>query len=100
MDTARHNVPDADVLLCDGLPPDTGRYRAIVSNPPLHRGKDTEPGPLRRLIDEAPRRLGRSGELWITTQGAVPLRDRLEQRFPKVQLVHKDRRFTVWRAVR
>lgn len=100
VDTARRNVPEANVLLCEGLPQDTGRYRAIVSNPPLHRGKDTEPGPLRKLIDEAPRRLGRSGELWITTQGAIPLRERLQERFPRVELVHKDRRFTVWRATR
>jgi 16S rRNA (guanine1207-N2)-methyltransferase len=100
VDTARRNVPAANVILQEGVPPDTGRYRAIVSNPPLHRGKDMEPGPLRALIDQAPRRLGRSGELWITTQGAVPLRERLQERFPKVELVHKDRRFTVWRAVR
>jgi len=100
VETARRNVPEANVILQEGLPPDTGRYRAIVSNPPLHRGKDMEPGPLRQLIDQASRRLGRSGELWITTQGAIPLREKLEARFPKVQLAHKDRRFTVWRAVR
>lgn len=100
IETARVNVPEATMYLCDGIPTDSGRYRAIVSNPPLHRGKDLEPGPLRELIELAPRRLGRSGELWITTQGAMPLRAALEAKFPKVQLVHRDRRFTVWRAVR
>ncbi len=100
VDTARRNVPSANLILNDGVPADTGRYRAIVSNPPLHRGKDLEPGPMFQLIEQAPRRLGRSGELWITTQGAVPLRDRLQEKFAQVQLVHKDRRFTVWRAVR
>ena len=96
----RANVLDATTHLRDGLPPDTGRYRFIVSNPPLHRGKDIEPGPVRALIDAAPRRLGRSGELWITTQGAMPIRGHLQDRFRLVDQVWRDRRFAVWRAAR
>ena len=100
VDVARANVPGAAVHLADGLPEGTGRYRAIVSNPPLHLGKDLEPGLLRTLVEAAPKRLGRSGELWITTQGAVPLRALLEEHFGAVQLVVRDKRFTVWRAIR
>jgi 16S rRNA (guanine1207-N2)-methyltransferase len=97
---ARVNVPGATVHLADGLPTDTGRYRFILSNPPLHRGKEATPGPMRALIDAAPRRLGRSGELWITTQGAMPLRGHLQDKFRLVDRVWRDRRFAVWRAVR
>ncbi len=100
VDTARENVPGAEVMLADGLPPQTGRYRFIISNPPLHFGKDLEPGLLRQLVADAPKRLGRSGELWITTQGAVPLRALLSESFSNVQQVRRDQRFAVWRAVK
>lgn len=100
VDMARRNVPEATVHLADGLPPDSGRYRFILSNPPLHKGKDAELGPLRALIDQAPRRLGRSGELWITTQGAMPIGEHLRERFRTVERVWRDGRFAVWRAVR
>ena len=100
LQTAQINVPGAVAHLADGLPADTGRYRFILSNPPLHRGKDSTPGPMRRLIEAAPRRLGRSGELWITTQGAMALGAPLREKFRTVDRVWSDRRFAVWRATR
>ena len=100
LEAFRVNVPEAEAYLCDRLPPDTGRYRFILSNPPLHRGKEATPGPIRALIDAAPRRLGRSGELWIATQGAMALRGHLQERFKVVEQVWRDRRFAVWRATR
>ena len=55
---------------------------------------------MRRLIEAAPRRLGRSGELWITTQGAMALGAPLREKFRTVDRVWSDRRFAVWRATR
>jgi len=100
LEAFRANVPGATAHLADALPSGTGRYRYIVSNPPLHRGKDRTPGPMRALIDAAPKRLARSGELWITTQGAMSLRGHLQDKFPVVDRVWRDRRFAVWRAAR
>jgi 16S rRNA (guanine1207-N2)-methyltransferase len=70
-EAALENVPEAEILT-GGIPP-RRRYDLIVSNPPLHRGKEMDLSVVTRLIAEAPRHLQRDGALLIVTQKTIPV---------------------------
>ncbi len=95
----RENVPSARALLGDawrGVP--DWSYDRIVSNPPFHRGKAEDFGALGALIDDAPARLAKGGELWMVTPRQLALTDRLRERFADVEVAVQDSRYRVWRA--
>jgi 16S rRNA (guanine1207-N2)-methyltransferase len=99
---ARENLPGA-LVRCgaswSALPAYT-RYDRIVSNPPIHRGKDRDYTVLKRLIEGAPARLLDQGELWLVVQRQVAVYDTLQQEFSFVDLVTETPRFSVWSARR
>lgn len=87
---AGDNVPGARPLLGDGwagVP--EGRYDLVLSNPPIHAGKDRSYAVLRSLLDEAPRR---AGALWLVTQRQAPV----AQLAPRARVQWEDSRFRVW----
>ena len=97
---ARLNLPEAgQVYLSDawsGVP--KRRWDRIVSNPPLHTGVGTDHTALRALIAEAPRRMGRKGQLWLVAQRNVRLRPQLQDVFPSVRVAASTDGFKVWVA--
>ena len=95
---ARQNVPDAHVVVADGLPVEGGPWDAIVSNPPVHLGKDGTRGVLEALAATAPHRLVRGGALWIVVQGTVPVQRTLTDAFGVVERVTRNASYAVWRA--
>ena len=93
------NVPGARALLGDawrGVP--DAKYDFVVSNPPFHRGKAEDFGALGALVDEAPGRLAKGGELWMVTPRQLALEHRLGAGFAHVDAVVEDSRYRVWRA--
>lgn len=99
IEAARLNVPGATLHLGDGWRAAPGLIvDRIVSNPPIHRGKREDHGALWALIDEAPRHLSRGGVLELVVQRRVPIKDRLEQTFRRVESLVDDPVFSVWRA--
>ena len=97
---ARVNVPGATVQVADGVPVDGGPWRAIVSNPPVHLGKQADRGVLDALAATAPHRLSRNGAMWIVVQGTVPVQRTLAQAFPSVERVARTSSYAVWRCSR
>ncbi len=99
---ARHNVPGALVRIGASWSalPAYQRYDLIVSNPPIHTGKERDYGVLRRLIEGAPGRLTDEGAMWLVLQRQVPVEEELWLRFDEVQCEWEDSRFRVWRAAR
>jgi 16S rRNA (guanine1207-N2)-methyltransferase len=96
----RENLPTAQVR-CGaswGSLPAYTRYDRIVSNPPIHRGKDRDYTVLQRLITGAGARLLDSGELWMVVQRQVPVHDSLQQEFALIEVAAETTRFRVWRA--
>lgn len=91
-------LPGVEQHLADGLPTSGGPWDAIVSNPPLHLGKEEHRDTLAALAATAPHRLRPGGALWIVVQGAVPVGKQLGQSFARVERLARDARFTVWRA--
>jgi 16S rRNA (guanine1207-N2)-methyltransferase len=101
-EAARQNLPGALVRVGASWSalPAYQRYDRIVSNPPIHDGKERDYSVLQRLIDGAPGRLVDEGELWLVLQGQVPVSEELWLRFDEVEEVWSDTRFKVWRAAR
>jgi 16S rRNA (guanine1207-N2)-methyltransferase len=101
-EAARQNLPDALVRVGASWSslPAYQRYDRIVSNPPIHDGKERDYTVLQRLIDGAPGRLVDGGEMWLVLQRQVPVSEELWLRFDEVEEVWSDARFTVWRAAR
>ncbi len=94
---ARKNAP-GEVHLCDGWSDVEGRYEHIVSNPPFHRGKDTDFRVMGDLIAGAGDRLERRGRLTLVCPATAPIRDALARRFRRVRRLGGDRRYVVWEA--
>jgi 16S rRNA (guanine1207-N2)-methyltransferase len=101
-EAARQNLPDALVRVGASWSalPAYQRYDRIVSNPPIHDGKERDYSVLQRLIDGAPGRLVDDGEMWLVLQRQVPVSEELWLRFDEVEEVWSDTRFRVWRAAR
>lgn len=97
---ARINVPEAGhIFLSDAwssVP--KRRWDRIVSNPPLHTGVGTDHTALRALIADAPRRMGRKGQLWLVAQRNVRLRKTFEEGFSSVRVAASTAGFKVWVA--
>jgi 16S rRNA (guanine1207-N2)-methyltransferase len=93
------NVPDVTLHASDGLTslPTEPRFDRIVSNPPIHTGKDQHYEIVRSLCREAPQRLVAGGELWVVAQRTVPI-GRMLGGFAAAEEVASTASFTVWRA--
>lgn len=94
---AADNVPGAALHLGDGwdaVP--GGSWDLIVSNPPLHRGRERDLSVARALVEQAPRRLTGKGALWLVTQGQVPVERWVEGM--RAERVRRTPRFQVWRV--
>ena len=99
IEAARHNVPDARMVLGDGWPAvGKTRYELAVSNPPIHSGVGEDFRVVTELIAQAPAHLHEGGELWLVAQRTIPLREMLESAFRKVAIAAETSQFIVWRA--
>ena len=104
IEASRANVPGARAHLCsDGWQgvPEGERFDLIVSNPPIHRGKEEDFGVLRALLEDAAPRLLPSAQLWFVVQRQVPVEAILRESkaWRAHELIAQDTRFRVWRAL-
>jgi 16S rRNA (guanine1207-N2)-methyltransferase len=101
IEAARENVPSGRAMVGDRLAAaGRARYRAILSNPPLHAGVAEDHGTLQRLIRDAPARLESSGVLQIVVQRRIKARDMMREAFGNADVVAEDGRYRVLRSVR
>lgn len=75
------------------------KFDLIVSNPPIHIGKQQTYAMLEQLIAEAPDRLVRGGHLRLVVQGTAPVERMMDEVFTKVTAVADNRSFVVWDGV-
>ena len=97
---ARQNLPDAHSCLSDawqGLQADA-RFDLIVSNPPIHRGRDVDFSALQDLVSGAPERLSPAGRLVLVTHRTVGTGRLLSAHFSSVSTLAETPRFQVWAA--
>jgi 16S rRNA (guanine1207-N2)-methyltransferase len=95
LEAARENVPEANALLGGALA--EGRFDLIVSNPPIHRGRQRDLGVVTALIAGARRHLRKGGALLIVVQKTVPVPRLAEGRIVAIDLLAEDGGYRVWR---
>ncbi|OLO11598.1 16S rRNA methyltransferase [Chromohalobacter japonicus] len=78
----------------------TGKFDAIVSNPPFHQERAIDYGPAARLIREAPGKLVRGGSLILVANAFLPYPRLLEEAFGDFTVLADDRRFRIYRAIK
>lgn len=99
---ARLNLPDADARLGHGWAavPTDRLYGAILSNPPLHRGVVADRTTVERLIDQAPTRLAKGGQLVVVSQRTAGVGTRMKAAFGTSRMLREHGGFQVWGATR
>ena len=97
---ARQNVPDAELVLGDGLDAlgSRERYGLIISNPPLHRGKDEDFGMIEALIAGTKKYLKLRGSLVLVTQRTAGVGKAFQEAFGHSELLLETPQFQVWKG--
>ena len=99
LEAARENVPGAVYETgLDRMRPES--FDAILSNPPLHDGKQEDHGALEALIKRAPGLLLRGGSIEIVVQRRVGVGSLIREVFGDCSIAAEDGVFQVLRAVR
>lgn len=98
--TLAHNGLQARVVGSDLFSAVSERFRAVISNPPFHDGRERTTAITRRLIEQAPAHLDADGELWVVANRELPYAQWLDQWFARVRVVEESNRFRVYRARR
>ena len=79
---------------------DLAPFDFIVSNPPIHEGKERDYQTIQRLVESAARYLHPGGSLWMVAQRQVPIAEHLKLHLAGAMCVKSDGRFNVWHAIR
>lgn len=95
---ARRNLPDARTILGEGPGEVRGPYDLIVSNPPLHQGRDESLLGLEALVLRAPAILRKRGRLLLVAQRRRPVASLLARAFARSEIVADRDPFRVWAA--
>lgn len=100
LEVAAKNVEGSEVV-CGTSLKDLGdaAYDLILSNPPIHIGKQQTYAMLERLILEAPAHLNKGGRLRLVVQGTAPVERMMEAVFTSVTPVKDNRSFVIWDGV-
>ena len=101
VELTRRNAPSAHSVVGDGwfgIPRDRS-YDVIVSNPPVHTGKEADYSILQDLLQGAKERLHYRGQILLVVQHHVPL-ERLasEAEYRICEVVEHNSGYKVWRV--
>ncbi len=103
LDCARRNIEDkragfywADAVQWTGV----GRYDTVISNPPFHSGRKSEPELGIRFIEAAANLLSPSGHLWMVANRHLPYETALQAAFVHFEEVAGNNKFKVLHAYR
>ena len=101
IELTKHNAPKANVMLSDGwtsMPRDC-RYDVIVSNPPVHVGKEQDFTVLTSLLKDAQPRLHYRGQILMVAQHHIPVQRLAEETGYKIcEVVEINKGYKVWRV--
>ena len=96
---ARENMPEARTILGDGWTALEGtQYDLIVSNPPIHRGKEKDFALLTNFIEGARKHLRPGGKVIFVVQRTAPAARLLHAAGATYQIAMENNRFRVWQA--
>lgn len=96
--TLESNSIDAKVFASDGFSEVEGRYDAIVSNPPFHRGVGTDYAVVEDLIGKAKTFLNPGGSLIIVANRFLKYKPLLERMFTHASILAENNAYRVYHA--
>ena len=100
MELAKLNAPTVKHRLVDGwtgMPRDC-RYDLVISNPPVHIGKESDYTVLKGLIRDAKTRLHYRGQILMVTLHHIPVQRLAEEaEYRIIEVVSHNNRYKVWR---
>lgn len=99
LQAAAENLPDAEYVLSDGFTglPGAARFDLIVSNPPIHRGRQEDFSVLAALLAQGMKLLRPKGALVFVAQRTAGVGRLLADHPRKAQLLKETPAFQVWR---
>ena len=99
VEAARENVPGAQARngASWGALPAHQRFDLIVSNPPIHRGRDRDLSVLERLLEGGTHRLAAGGALLLVVQRTIPIGRLGSEHYREVAALAETDGFQVWR---
>ena len=95
---AARNVPGGTLVLGSGLGHVEGPFDLIVSNPPIHAGREQSLATVEALIRDAPRALAPNGAMVLVAQRRLPLPRLLDESFRNTRTVADRGPHRVWAA--
>ncbi len=88
-----------EVVVSDGFAGlENESFDLIVSNPPAHKGFDSDLGATKNFLKNAPARLSNKGRLFIVANAHLPYGDEMRKSFKTVTAIASARGFTIWRG--
>jgi len=93
-----NNLPDHYIYPSDIFSGVHGKYTQIVSNPPFHRGVETDYHVVEAFIRGAADHLDRGGSLWIVANRFLKYPALIAKHFGQCRLVAENRQFRVYAA--
>lgn len=94
-----NHVHGVRVLASDVYSSVEGEFDEIVSNPPFHKGFETDHSITQRLVSGAVEHLAPGGALTLVVNRFLPVPAQLDEHFGGFEVLAEDRRYRVYRAV-
>ncbi|MDN6318744.1 MAG: class I SAM-dependent methyltransferase [Marinobacter sp.] len=98
--TYQRNRTGGTIYALDGLLGLEGLWPAIISNPPFHTGVKTDISMTEQFLQGVKRHLKPGGELRLVANSFLPYEPLIKRYIGRVERLHEDSRFTVYRAFR
>ena len=92
--------PDAKIIASNGLPQIEGKFRAIYTNPPFHKGIANDYNVTQQFIADAAARLAPRGELWLVANHFLPYAEHLERHFGSFRRAAETTKFILYHCIK
>lgn len=96
--TLQANGLAGEAFLSDAFAAVSGRFDAIVCNPPFHRGSAVDTEAAEAMLRDAALFLRPTGQLWVVANAFLPYQSVLDSAFAQVRTVANDGKFRVYCA--
>jgi 16S rRNA (guanine1207-N2)-methyltransferase len=94
----KNNI-SAELILADGISSLTEKFDQIVSNPPFHKGLNTNYDITQHFIADAKKHLYQHGQLFVVANSFLPYADAFQNQFGGFTKLVNNKQFTVYSAI-